>query len=93
MIHNTVHNWTGKETVPHIDMGLFSTAAQDPIFFSHHSNLDRMWHIYRCMRGYKTEFNDNDWLDASFLFVDENRNLVKVKVVLDYPSSYIVELK
>lgn len=83
MIHNVVHNWTGKETMPYIDMGLFSTAARDPIFFSHHSNVDRMWDIYRRKRDNRIEFNDNDWLDASSLFVDENKNLVKVKVVLD----------
>ncbi|KAF2303386.1 hypothetical protein GH714_017733 [Hevea brasiliensis] len=30
--------------------------------------------------GKRTEFTDPDWLDATFLFYDENANLVRVKV-------------
>ncbi|XXG59818.1 hypothetical protein AAC387_Pa04g1836 [Persea americana] len=79
-IHNGVHQWTGPDTEPYMDTGNFYSAARDPIFFCHHSNVDRMWHIYRAMRGHKTEFEDTDWLDASFLSMDENKQLVKVNV-------------
>ncbi|RWR84493.1 polyphenol oxidase [Cinnamomum micranthum f. kanehirae] len=79
-LHGIMHQWVGRDTVPHVDMGLFSTSARDPLFYGHHSNVDRMWHMYRCMRGNKIEFEDDDWLNASFLFVDENRHMVKVKV-------------
>lgn len=81
IIHNGVHQWTGPDSVPYMDMGNFYSAGRDPIFFCHHSNVDRMWQIYRSMRGNKTEFKDDDWLNASFLFVDENKQLVKVKVL------------
>ncbi|KAF8411179.1 hypothetical protein HHK36_003722 [Tetracentron sinense] len=79
-LHNTVHNWTGLPISFNFDMGNFFTAARDPMFFSHHANVDRLWEIYRKSRRYKTEFNDSDWLDSSFLFYDENKQLVRVKV-------------
>ncbi|KAF8369479.1 hypothetical protein HHK36_003724 [Tetracentron sinense] len=79
-LHNTVHNWTGLPISHNFDMGNFFTAARDPMFFSHHANVDRLWEIYRKSRDYKTEFNDSDWLDSSFLFYDENKQLVRVKV-------------
>ncbi|XP_021660870.2 polyphenol oxidase, chloroplastic-like [Hevea brasiliensis] len=79
--HNTVHVWTGDNTQPNFeDMGDFYSAARDPIFFSHHSNIDRMWTIWKTLGGKRTEFTDPDWLDATFLFYDENANLVRVKV-------------
>ncbi|KAK9164932.1 hypothetical protein Scep_000123 [Stephania cephalantha] len=79
LLHNVIHNWTGEVISPYLDMGNFRTAARDPIFFGHHANIDRLWDIYRNKRG-KVEFRDRDWLDASFLFYDENRQLVKCKV-------------
>ncbi|URE26130.1 polyphenol oxidase [Musa troglodytarum] len=38
-----------------------------------------MWDIYRNLRGNQVEFEDKDWLDSTFLFHDENEQLVKVK--------------
>ncbi|KAF2305141.1 hypothetical protein P3X46_033300 [Hevea brasiliensis] len=80
--HGPVHLWTGDNTQPNLeDMGNFYSAGRDPIFFSHHSNVDRMWTIWKTLGGKKrTEFADPDWLDAAFLFYDENANLVRVKV-------------
>ena len=58
--HNNAHGWT---------------AARDPIFFAHHSNVPG---------GYRRDFtDDDDWLESSFLFYDGNKNLVRVKVVKD----------
>lgn len=57
--HNNAHGWT---------------AARDPIFFAHHSNVPG---------GYRRDFTDDDWLESSFLFYDGNKNLVRVKVVKD----------
>ncbi|XP_008801177.3 polyphenol oxidase, chloroplastic-like [Phoenix dactylifera] len=79
-IHNAVHMWVGTPESPHIDMGDFSTAGKDCIFFSLHANVDRLWHIYRNLRGNKLEFNDPDWLDSTFIFYDENEQVVRVKV-------------
>ncbi|XP_010921586.1 polyphenol oxidase, chloroplastic [Elaeis guineensis] len=79
-IHNAIHMWVGTPTSPHTDMGDFSTAGRDCIFFSLHANVDRLWHIYRMFRGNKVEFTDTDWLDSTFIFYDENEQVVRVKV-------------
>ena len=80
--HNTVHKWTGADDTPnHEDMGTFYTAARDPIFYSHHSNLDRLWEVWKKLDGGRRGYNDEpDWLDAEFYFYDENVNLVRVKI-------------
>ncbi|KAK9150035.1 hypothetical protein Syun_008344 [Stephania yunnanensis] len=79
-LHNLAHEWVGPVAKPNHDMGNFYTAARDTLFFAHHANVDRMWDIYSKKRGYKVEFNDPDFLEASFLFYDENRQLVRCKV-------------
>ncbi|XP_058114818.1 polyphenol oxidase, chloroplastic-like [Magnolia sinica] len=79
-IHNGAHLWVGPDEAPHMDMGNFYSAGRDAMFYCHHSNVDRMWSIYRAMRGNKIEFDDSDWLDSTFVFVDENKQLVKCKV-------------
>lgn len=58
----------------------FYTTARDIMFFGHHANVDRMWDIYCSIRGHTPEFKQNDWLEASFIFYDENRQVVKCKV-------------
>ncbi|KAK7400518.1 hypothetical protein VNO78_11727 [Psophocarpus tetragonolobus] len=80
--HGPVHGWTGDKRQPHDEnMGTFYSAARDPIFYSHHSNVDRMWNIWKTIPGGKrTDFTDPDWLQSAFLFYDENKNLVRVKV-------------
>ncbi|XP_065878634.1 polyphenol oxidase, chloroplastic-like [Euphorbia lathyris] len=81
MPHGAVHIWTGDNTQPNLEnMGNFYSAARDPIFFSHHSNIDRLWTIWKSLGGRRTDFTDPDWLDSGFIFYDENANLVRVKV-------------
>lgn len=80
VMHNMVHSWAGKVEVPNLDMGNFYSAARDPLFYGHHSNVDRLWELYRAKRGYTVEFNDPNWLDGTFLFIDENQKIVSVKV-------------
>lgn len=46
------------------------------MFFGHHANVDRMWDIYCSIRDHTPEFKQNDWLEASFIFYDENRQVV-----------------
>lgn len=77
--HNNIHDWCGDPRQPHNeDMGIFHTAARDPIFFAHHSNVDRMWNIRKNLR--RPDFTDPDFLDAEFFFYDENKDLVRVKI-------------
>ncbi|KAH7652229.1 polyphenol oxidase protein [Dioscorea alata] len=81
--HGPVHLWTGDRTQPNIeDMGTFYSAGRDPIFFAHHGNIDRLWYIWQTKVAAKNNsgFKDTDWLDAAFLFYDENAQLVRVKV-------------
>lgn len=82
-IHNGVHFWTGDPLQPLIeDMGTFTTASRDPIFFAHHSNIDRLWEIWRTglPDGPRDVHSDADFLDAQFYFYDENATLVRVTV-------------
>nr|ABN13632.1 polyphenol oxidase [Doritis pulcherrima x Phalaenopsis hybrid cultivar] len=79
--HGTVHIWTGDSRQPNReDMGVFYTAARDPIFFAHHSNIDRLWDVWKSLGGQRKDFTDADWLNTGFYFYDENAKLVKVKV-------------
>ncbi|PON50734.1 Polyphenol oxidase [Parasponia andersonii] len=79
--HGPVHIWAGDQTQPNWeDMGNFYSAGRDPIFYAHHSNVDRMWSVWKSLGGRRQDFTDRDWLDAAFLFYDENAQLVRVKV-------------
>ncbi|PIM98737.1 Catechol oxidase [Handroanthus impetiginosus] len=79
--HTALHVWVGEPTTTGEDMGNFYSAGRDSIFFSHHANIDRLWSVWRGLRGEKPkEFTEPDWLNANFLFYDENKNLVRVKV-------------
>ncbi|ONI10337.1 hypothetical protein PRUPE_4G041500 [Prunus persica] len=78
--HNNIHLWTGDTTQTNgEDMGAFYSAGRDPLFYAHHSNVDRMWSIYKSKLG-GTDIEKKDYLDAEFLFYDEKKNLVRVKV-------------
>lgn len=39
-LHNGPHEWIGGNMMPH-------TAPNDPVFFLHHSNIDRIWAIWQ----------------------------------------------
>ncbi|KAL5575481.1 hypothetical protein UlMin_017180 [Ulmus minor] len=79
--HGPVHVWTGDNTQPNgEDMGNFYSAGRDPIFYAHHSNVDRMWNIWKTLGGRRQDITDPDWLNAGFIFYDENAQLTRVKV-------------
>ncbi|KAL6651414.1 hypothetical protein ACP70R_010339 [Stipagrostis hirtigluma subsp. patula] len=80
--HGPVHEWTGDPRQPNgEDMGEIYSAARDPIFYAHHGNVDRLWNVWKGLRpGVNTDFADRDYLDASFLFYDEEARLVRVRV-------------
>ncbi|KAH7373384.1 hypothetical protein KP509_17G053300 [Ceratopteris richardii] len=82
-IHNAMHFWTGDPTQPLIqDMGTFTTASRDPIFYAHHSNVDRLWDKWRygLPGGPRADHSEDDFLNTEFYFYDENASLVKVNV-------------
>jgi tyrosinase len=40
-LHNSVHGWVGG------DMGVVATSAYDPIFWAHHTMVDRVWSLWQ----------------------------------------------
>ncbi|XP_074274122.1 polyphenol oxidase, chloroplastic-like [Silene latifolia] len=79
--HGPVHVWAGDPNQPNgEDMGTFYAAARDPIFYAHHCNIDRMWFLWKTLGGNRKDFTDPDWLNASFIFYDENAQAVRVRV-------------
>lgn len=79
--HGPVHVWTGDRNQPNFEnMGNFYSAGRDPIFYAHHSNIDRLWSIWKTLGGRRQDITDRDFLDASFVFYDENAQMVRVKV-------------
>jgi tyrosinase len=44
-IHDSVHGWVGG------DMGQVATSAYDPIFWSHHCMIDRIWWLWQVRNG------------------------------------------
>ena len=85
--HGPVHIWCGDPSQPgREDMGNFYSAGNDPLFYAHHANIDRIWSVWKGLDARRhTDLADPDWLDASFLFYDETPKLVRIRVrdVLD----------
>jgi hypothetical protein len=63
--HNVVHSALGGL------MGDPLTAAQDPIFWLHHANVDRLWNRWIQQGGGRTDPTDAAWLNTRFTFYDE----------------------
>jgi tyrosinase len=68
--HASVHNAFGATGGW---MGSISTAAQDPIFYLHHCNIDRIWNKWLAQGGGRSNpLSDTTWKNKKFLFFDEN---------------------
>ncbi|PIA55787.1 hypothetical protein AQUCO_00700245v1 [Aquilegia coerulea] len=83
--HNALHTWVGNTQNPEYEnLGAFYSAAKDPVFYAHHSNIDRLWDVWRGFRG-NSDINDPDWLDSYFYFYDENAQNIRIRIrdVLD----------
>nr|ANG57909.1 polyphenol oxidase 3 [Lilium hybrid cultivar] len=80
--HSPVHYWTGDKRQKNAEnMGNLYSAAFDPIFYSHHANIDRLWDVWLSLDGgNRRNFTDPDWLNSQFLFYDENADVVKVTI-------------
>ncbi|XYH92690.1 tyrosinase family protein [Sorangium sp. So ce1128] len=88
-MHNSIHGWIPKRAVdpsdpkkmcPSEHMGIFSTSAQDPIFFAHHANIDRLWENWWRAGGAQRLPPDNEWRQQTWSFYDENKQLVEISV-------------
>ncbi|KAL7143551.1 hypothetical protein ABFS83_08G198900 [Erythranthe nasuta] len=83
--HTAIHVFVGDPREPSgEDLGNFYSAGRDSLFYSHHCNVDRMWTLWQYFlpsnKVPDKKITDPDFLNASFLFYDENRQLVRVSV-------------
>jgi tyrosinase len=71
--HNNVHVDIGGW------MGSVPSAAQDPVFFVHHSNIDRYWNLWLAQGGGRHDpLSDATWKGHTSVFFDENGKEVKM---------------
>jgi tyrosinase len=66
-IHGRIHVLTGTSK----DMGSVPYAGQDPLFFVHHANIDRMWASWN-KNGGKNPSTTETWTQRAFVFSDAN---------------------
>lgn len=75
--HNTVHRWVG------LGDGLMANpnlAALDPIFWVHHSNIDRLWEVWLGRDPTHKNLSTAYWLTGvSFKFHDENDKVITMR--------------
>ncbi|HWB78897.1 MAG TPA: tyrosinase family protein [Nannocystaceae bacterium] len=55
-LHDAVHGWCGGVSQSDAgtefgDMGSVATAAYDPIFWTHHCTIDRLWYLWQLRHG------------------------------------------
>ncbi|WP_075768825.1 tyrosinase family protein [Aerophototrophica crusticola] len=67
--HGIVHDYVGNEK----GMGYVPTAANDPIFWLHHSNVDRVWASWNKNGGQNPL---SEWTSYDYTFADGNGNAV-----------------
>jgi len=66
-VHVTVGGW----------MASVPTSAQDPIFYLHHANVDRLWNIWLAQGGGRVDpLSDATWKAKTYTFFDENGHAV-----------------
>ena len=89
--HGPVHNYVGTDYNPVTKMpippeGFMSDllqAARDPIFWLHHSNIDRLWQMWLDLDPAHKNPGDNEWLDTSFTFPTPDPKVTKTWKVRD----------
>jgi hypothetical protein len=84
-VHGNVHCETAV-TCPVAHMGDVPVAGNDPIFYAHHANIDRVW---ACWQKIYPPVPDAPWQDQEFSFPDETGNL-QTKPVKSFLSTAAV---
>ncbi|MGH3901033.1 MAG: tyrosinase family protein [Pseudonocardiaceae bacterium] len=77
--HNAIHVQVGGTPSGQCQGGLMidpNCAALDPIFWLHHSNVDRLWNQWLALGGGRANPSDAAWLDQPFTFHDETGAVV-----------------
>jgi len=75
--HGTVHVMVGGE------MGYQETSARDPIFWAHHTNIDRMWNVWLTLDGARRNPTDRNWLNQQFVFDVDGKKAITVSDMLN----------
>jgi tyrosinase len=71
--HNVVHSAIGGW------MGNPMTAAQDPIFWAHHANIDRLWSYWiASVPGAANPTGNSTWMNTPFTFYDYDGSAQKL---------------
>lgn len=65
-LHGNVHGLIGAR----MNMGVVPWAAGDPVFWMHHSNIDRLWASWN--KAGRKNPDDPGYLQQQFTFADEN---------------------
>jgi len=68
VVHGAVGGW----------MGSVPTAGQDPIFWLHHANIDRLWDVWIGSGGGRINPTDAPWLNVTYDFYDETGARVSI---------------
>lgn len=72
--HGSVHGAVGGK------MSSVSSAAQDPIFWAHHSEVDRIWNLWLAQGGGRSSpVGDSTWRNKTYTFFDECCQPVSMK--------------
>src|SRR5205085_7943955 len=77
--HNALHVLIGGPRAGACQAGWMTDpncAALDPIFYLHHSNIDRLWGRWLHLGGTHVNATDQAWLDTEFGFFDAAGNPV-----------------
>lgn len=88
-VHGYVHCTVGPDC-PVADMGDVPVAANDPVFYSHHANIDRLWACWQKLHPTPAGV----WQNAQFSFVDETGAMQTkpIKEFLDsVPLGYVYD--
>lgn len=84
-LHGNVHDFTGagnvKKSSVKPNMGYVPTAAEDPVFWLHHSNIDRVWYSWNSS-GNKNPVTSAGlaWASTYFYFADGSGKSVRIPI-------------
>ncbi len=79
-LHAFIHCTVGSQCLaPYI--GLVPFAGNDPLFWHHHANIDRLWECWTVRHGRDANpTGDANWMSKTYKFVDETGAPVEMKV-------------
>ncbi|EFA74650.1 tyrosinase [Heterostelium album PN500] len=81
--HNRVHRFVGG------DMSRFHTSANDPVFWLHHCNVDRIWAQWQTQHSAELTDANSTYPDLDHVIEPWNE---KVRDVIDYRQHYRYQL-